>query len=65
MEQDRKHYLDTFSSEKGGYGPATNWYKATLRNINEEDEKSMEHFPYSVSPFLSLQSLRLDLVLYH
>ena len=54
MEQDHKHYQHAFSLEKGGYGPAINWYKAGLRNINEEDEKSMYHFPlYLVSPFLS------------
>jgi len=40
MEQDHKHYLHAFSVEKGGYGPATNWYKAGLRGINEEDEQS-------------------------
>ena len=54
MEQDHKHYQHAFSFEKGGYGPATNWYRASMRNINEEDEKSMYHFPlYPVSPFLS------------
>jgi soluble epoxide hydrolase / lipid-phosphate phosphatase len=54
MEQDHKHYQHAFSFEKGGYGPGTNWYRAGLRNINEEDEKSMYHFPlYPVSPFLS------------
>jgi soluble epoxide hydrolase/lipid-phosphate phosphatase len=54
MEQDHKHYQHAFSFEKGGYGPAINWYKASLRNINEEDEKSMYHFPlYPVTPFLS------------
>ena len=50
MEQDHKHYQHAFSVEKGGYGPATNWYRASLRNINEEDEQSMYHFPlYPVS----------------
>ncbi|KAH8896332.1 alpha/beta-hydrolase [Thozetella sp. PMI_491] len=39
--EDHKHYQDTFSLENGGYGPATNWYRASLRNINEEDEKSI------------------------
>jgi hypothetical protein len=54
MEQDHKYYQHAFSLEKGGYGPAINWYRASLRNINEEDEKSMYHFPlYLVSPFLS------------
>lgn len=54
MEQDHQHYQRAFSFEKGGYGPATNWYRASLRNINEEDEKSMYYFPLSpVSPFLS------------
>jgi soluble epoxide hydrolase/lipid-phosphate phosphatase len=54
MEQDHKHYQHAFSFEKGGYGPGINWYRASLRNINEEDEKSTYHFPlYSVSPFLS------------
>ena len=66
MEQDHKHYQHAFSLEKGGYGPAINWYMASLRNINEEDEKSMYHFPlYPVSPFFPIQSLRLKLVLYH
>jgi hypothetical protein len=55
MEQDHKQYQHAFSVEKGGYGPATNWYRAVLRDINEEDEKSMYHFPlYHVSPSLSL-----------
>ena len=54
MEQDHKHYQHTFSLEKGGYGPAINWYRASLRNINEEDEKSMSRFPlYLASPCLS------------
>ena len=54
MQQDHKHYQHAFSLEKGGYGPAINWYRANLRNINEEDEKSMYHFPlYPASPFLS------------
>jgi hypothetical protein len=54
MKQDRKHYQHAFSIENGGYGPASNWYRASLRNINEEDEKSMYHLPlYPVSPFLS------------
>lgn len=39
--QDHEHYQRAFSVEKGGYGPATNWYRACLRNINEEDEQSM------------------------
>lgn len=66
MEQDHKHYQHAFSLEKGGYGPAINWYRAVLRNINEEDEKSMYHLPlYLVSPFSPIQSLRLKLVLYH
>jgi len=66
MEQDHKHYQHAFSFEKGGYGPAANWYRANLRNINEEDEKSMYHFPlYPVSPFLSHSIFRLKLVLYH
>ena len=67
MEQDHKHFQHAFSFEKGGYGPGINWYRAVLRNINEEDEKSMYHFPlYPVSPILShLKSLRLKLVLYH
>jgi len=54
MEQDHKHYQHAFSFEKGGYGPAINWYRASLLNINEEDEKSMYHFPlYPVPPFPS------------
>lgn len=54
MEQDHEHYQRAFSFEKGGYGPGTNWYRAVLRNINEEDEKSMYHLPlYPVSPILS------------
>lgn len=49
-EQDHKHYQHAFSVEKGGYGPGINWYRASLRNINEEDEQSMYHFPlYLVS----------------
>lgn len=44
-KQDHKHYQHAFSFEKGGYGPGINWYRASLRNINEEDEKSMCHFP--------------------
>jgi soluble epoxide hydrolase/lipid-phosphate phosphatase len=53
MDQDHKHYQRVFSSEKGGYGPAANWYKASLRNINEEDEKSRLHFSlYPVPPFI-------------
>ena len=52
-EQDHKHFQHAFSFEKGGYGPAINWYRASLRNINEEDEKSMYYFlPCPVSPFL-------------
>ncbi|KAE9371498.1 alpha/beta-hydrolase [Stipitochalara longipes BDJ] len=39
--EDHKHYQQAFSVEKGGYGPATNWYRASLRNINEEDEKKI------------------------
>ncbi|RFU27301.1 hypothetical protein B7463_g9048, partial [Scytalidium lignicola] len=41
MEQDHKHYQHAFSLEKGGYGPGINWYRASLRNINEEDEKKI------------------------
>ncbi|KAK9364335.1 Alpha/Beta hydrolase protein [Lipomyces kononenkoae] len=43
MEQDHKHYQHAFSFEKGGYGPAINWYRAVLRNINKEDEKNDEY----------------------
>ncbi|KAL9562660.1 hypothetical protein ACKAV7_013224 [Fusarium commune] len=39
--EDHEHYEHAFSKEKGGYGPAINWYRASLRNINEEDERSM------------------------
>ncbi|QKD60334.2 Alpha/Beta hydrolase protein [Fusarium oxysporum Fo47] len=39
--EDRKHYEHAFSKEKGGYGPAINWYRASLRNINEEDERKI------------------------
>lgn len=45
MEQDHKHYQHIFSAGKGGYGPGINWYRASLRNINEEDEQSMYRFP--------------------
>jgi hypothetical protein len=54
VEQDHKYYQHAFSIEKGGYGPAANWYRASLRNINEEDEKSKYHLPqYLVFLFLS------------
>ncbi|MCJ1459637.1 hypothetical protein MMC28_010016 [Mycoblastus sanguinarius] len=39
--EDHKHYQHAFSVEKGGYGPGTNWYRASLRNINEEDEQKI------------------------
>ncbi|KAF5704851.1 epoxide hydrolase [Fusarium globosum] len=39
--EDHKHYEHSFSKEKGGYGPAINWYRAGLRNINEEDEQKI------------------------
>ncbi|KAF4441405.1 epoxide hydrolase [Fusarium acutatum] len=39
--EDHKHYGHTFSKEKGGYGPAINWYRAGLCNINEEDERNI------------------------
>ncbi|KAJ4095033.1 hypothetical protein NW761_005495 [Fusarium oxysporum] len=39
--EDHKHYEHAFSEEKGGYGPAINWYRASLRNINEEDERKI------------------------
>lgn len=56
LEQDHEHYQDAFSVEKGGYGPAINWYRSSLRNINEEDEQSMYHFPmYLVSPSLPIR----------
>ena len=54
MEQDHQHFQHAFSFEKGGYSPAINWYKASLRNINEEDEERMYHFSlYPLCPFLS------------
>ncbi|KAF5648010.1 epoxide hydrolase [Fusarium sp. NRRL 52700] len=39
--EDHKHYEHAFSKERGGYGPAINWYRAGLRNINEEDERKI------------------------
>ncbi|KAF5602508.1 epoxide hydrolase [Fusarium pseudocircinatum] len=39
--EDHKHYGDAFSKENGGYGPAINWYRVGLRNINEEDERNI------------------------
>ncbi|KEF59625.1 uncharacterized protein A1O9_04471 [Exophiala aquamarina CBS 119918] len=39
--EDHRHYQYAFSVEKGGYGPGSNWYKASLRNINDEDEKEI------------------------
>ncbi|KAJ5759973.1 hypothetical protein N7520_007129 [Penicillium odoratum] len=39
--EDHEHYQHAFSFEKGGYGPAINWYRANLLNINEEDEKKI------------------------
>lgn len=61
MEQDHKHYQHAFSFEKGGYSPGINWYRASLRNINEEDEKSMYHLHlYPVSPFLSYSTSSLE-----
>ncbi|KAF4483440.1 epoxide hydrolase [Fusarium agapanthi] len=39
--EDHKHYEHAFSKEKSGYGPAINWYRAGLRNINEEDERKI------------------------
>lgn len=47
VEQDREHYKHVFSAEKGGYGPAINWYRANLLNINAEDEQSMDYFLYT------------------
>lgn len=41
MKQDHEHFQQAFSPEKGGYGPAGNWYRASLRGINEEDDQSM------------------------
>ncbi|KAF4943799.1 hypothetical protein FGADI_13156 [Fusarium gaditjirri] len=46
LEQDHKHYKHAFSKEKGGYGPAINWYRASLRNINEEDEQKITTATY-------------------
>ncbi|KAK9426957.1 Alpha/Beta hydrolase protein [Lipomyces doorenjongii] len=39
--EDHKHYQHAFSVEKGGYAAAANWYRASLHNINEEDEKKI------------------------
>ncbi|KIW24242.1 uncharacterized protein PV07_09970 [Cladophialophora immunda] len=39
--EDRQRYQHAFSVQKGGYGPATNWYRASLRGINEDDEKEI------------------------
>ncbi|KAK5048176.1 hypothetical protein LTR84_005846 [Exophiala bonariae] len=39
--EDHEHFQRTFSVENGGYGPASNWYKAGLYNINEEDESGI------------------------
>ncbi|KLO92340.1 hypothetical protein CEK26_002719 [Fusarium fujikuroi] len=39
--EDHKHYEHSFFKEKGGYGPAINWYRAGLRNINKEDEQKI------------------------
>ncbi|KAF5560454.1 epoxide hydrolase [Fusarium phyllophilum] len=39
--EDHKHYEHAFAKEKGGYGAAINWYRAGLRNINEEDERNI------------------------
>ncbi|KAG0650173.1 Cytosolic epoxide hydrolase 2 [Hyphodiscus hymeniophilus] len=44
--EDHEHYRHAFSVEKGGYGPATNWYRASLRNINEEDEQKIPTSAY-------------------
>lgn len=41
VKQDHENFQQAFSVEKGGYSPASNWYKANLRNINEEDDKGM------------------------
>lgn len=57
MEQDHEHYEHAFSLEKGGYGPVINWYKASLRNINEEDDKSMYHFPLYLMPSFPFHSI--------
>lgn len=54
IKQDHKRYQHAFSAEKGGYGPASSWYRASVRGINEKDEKSMYHFAvYPVTPFHS------------
>ncbi|KAG9496366.1 hypothetical protein J7337_012954 [Fusarium musae] len=39
--EDHKYYKSAFSKEKSGYGGAINWYRAGLRNINEEDERKI------------------------
>ncbi|KAL3424069.1 epoxide hydrolase [Phlyctema vagabunda] len=39
--EDTAQHLKQFSIEKGGYGPAINWYRAQLQNINEADEKAI------------------------
>jgi soluble epoxide hydrolase/lipid-phosphate phosphatase len=66
IEQDHKYYQHAFSIEKGGYGSAINWYKASLRGINDEDEKSMSNFLLcSVSPVLSPSTSASESVLHY
>ncbi|KAI6752357.1 hypothetical protein HG530_013726 [Fusarium avenaceum] len=64
--EDHKHYEHAFSKGQGGYGPAINWYRAALRNINEEDERSMEYPPLClVSLPLLCTRHYLDIALWH
>ncbi|MCJ1291122.1 hypothetical protein MMC34_002665 [Xylographa carneopallida] len=48
--EDHEYYQRAFSLEKGGYGAAINWYRASLRNINQEDEKKIPTSSHILTP---------------
>ncbi|TVY39008.1 Bifunctional epoxide hydrolase [Lachnellula occidentalis] len=40
--EDQADFGKEFASSKGGFGPAINWYRAQLHDINADDEKEAE-----------------------
>jgi soluble epoxide hydrolase / lipid-phosphate phosphatase len=54
-EEEKETHGRIFAADAGGYRRPTNWYRALVRNLNEEDEKEANLDPNLECPVLVIE----------
>ncbi|KAI9755997.1 MAG: hypothetical protein M4579_004042 [Chaenotheca gracillima] len=63
-EEEKQKHRAIFSPENGGYDRMLNWYRSTIANVNEEDEKTIPEAQYEIThPTLLITAARDPLAL--